>query len=129
MGHVWRLFRPALELLLSCLIVAAAGLASAFAVEFKLLVGMRALVGFGVAGIAVPFDLLMEFLPDRERGRMLSVYQYFWSLGSIFATVAAWLFLPRLDIDLGWRFCVGAVSRYGSLSWPCHVCPRAPNGC
>lgn len=94
----------------SCFLVAATGLASAFAPNFSSLVALRSVVGFGVAGIAVPFDLLMEFLPDGERGRMLTIYQYFWSLGSIFATTTAWLVLPRFSLNVGWRIYVGICS-------------------
>ena len=53
-----------------------------------------------------------------QRGRMLSAYQYFWSLGSIFATVGAWAFIPNMSDDLGWRVytCVCSVPLWVALA-------------
>lgn len=96
--------------LLSSLITAVAGAASAASVGFAMLCSLRFLVGFGVAGLAVPFDLLMELLPDEERGRVLNLYQYSWPIGSLFASGAAWLILPRLELEIGWRVFVAACS-------------------
>ena len=50
-------------------------------------------------GTVVPFDLLAEFLPARERGSFLLYIEYFWTMGSILVVVLAWNLLETY----GWR--------------------------
>jgi len=57
------------------------------------------LVGFGVGGLSVPFDLLAEFLPSSSRGKFLLYIEFFWTLGSLFVTGIAWAVLSTY----GWR--------------------------
>ena len=47
------------------------GFISAFCPDYTLFIICRALVGFGVGGISVPFDLLAEYLPTSHRGKFL----------------------------------------------------------
>jgi hypothetical protein len=35
-------------------------------------------VGFGVGGLTVPFDILAEVLPTKHRGKNLLYIEYFW---------------------------------------------------
>ena len=56
---------------------------SAFANSFALLVCLRALVGIGIGGMAVPFDILAEFMPPESRGKALFGIEFFWTVGSV----------------------------------------------
>ena len=83
----------------ACLLISAGGALSAFAPSYAMLLVTRAIVGFGVGGLTVPFDLLAEFLPSSHRGLFLIYVEYFWTFGSLFVAGAAWLLLA----DYGWR--------------------------
>lgn len=52
-----------------------------------------------MGGATVPFDLLAEFLPAKERGSFLIFIEYFWTIGSIFVIMMAWWLLRVYD----WR--------------------------
>jgi putative MFS transporter len=80
-------------------LITAAGIASAFAPSFAALVIFRGIVGFGVAGATVPFDLLAEFLSPEKRGQYLIQIEYYWTVGSLFVAGIAWAILG----SLGWR--------------------------
>ena len=58
------------------------------------------MVGFGIGGANIPFDLLAEFLPSSHRGQFLIWIEYFWTFGSLFVSGLAWASLSRY----GWRF-------------------------
>lgn len=75
------------------------GAVSAASVNFEMLVVMRGLVGVGIGGLSVPFDVLAEFVRPDLRGRVLMSVEYFWCFGTVFAAGMAWLLLERL----GWR--------------------------
>ena len=51
---------------------------SAFSVSYMMLVVMRTIVGIGIGGIGVPFDLLAEMMPPHNRGRALYGIEFFW---------------------------------------------------
>lgn len=76
-----------------------AGIVSSFARSFEFLLVTRALVGFGIGSITVSFDLLAEFLPNKNRGQFLIIIGIFWTIGSIIVGVVAWLVLNQY----GWR--------------------------
>lgn len=57
------------------------------------MVAFRGIVGFGVGGCTVPFDLLAEFLPNSHRGQFLMYIEYFWTIGCMFVVGFAWYFL------------------------------------
>jgi hypothetical protein len=82
------------------------GLASAFAWSFESLAVMRCLVGVGIGGLSVPFDILAEFVPVLQRGRSLMAVEFFWSIGTLFTAGLAWGLLE----ELGWRWFVGLCS-------------------
>jgi MFS family permease len=85
--------------LIACLIICIGGVASGAAPNLALLVALRATVGFGVGGLTVPFDLLAEFLPSKERGQFLLLIEVFWTMGSLFVAGMAWAMLDRTS----WR--------------------------
>eukprot|EP01065_Artemidia_motanka_P033063 TRINITY_DN4002_c2_g1_i2.p1 TRINITY_DN4002_c2_g1~~TRINITY_DN4002_c2_g1_i2.p1 ORF type:complete len:412 (+),score=94.47 TRINITY_DN4002_c2_g1_i2:384-1619(+) len=92
---------------------ACAGLAAA-APETVTLVLLRAGVGVGSSGVAVPYALLAELTPPRMRGRhMLGVWM-FWALGSVAVVLLAWATLDTPG--WGWRGFAGA----GAV--PCGLC-------
>jgi len=86
--------------LVACALIVVAGVSSAAAPNLTVLVLLQAVVGVGVGGLTVPFDLLAEFLPASWRGQFLICIEYFWSLGSLFVAGMAWAFLN----SHGWRF-------------------------
>jgi putative MFS transporter len=81
-------------------VIFTAGFLSGVSPSYEWLLFFRTLVGFGVGGASVPFDLLSEFLPASYRGVYLTRMQYFWTIGSLFVTGVAWASLT----DYGWRF-------------------------
>ena len=86
--------------ILSALVVAVAGIASAFSTSFTSLVLLRGIVGFGVAGGLIPFDIIAEFTPESHRHRVMLFVQYSWTLGIVFVALLAWLVIE----PLGWRW-------------------------
>ncbi|OQR94167.1 transporter [Achlya hypogyna] len=112
MGFLW-----------SALCIAIFGVLSAFATNVYYLMVCRALVGFGVAGSLVPFDLMAEFLPDKERGRVLMYFQLFWTVGIAFVAILAWVVIE----PLGWRWLTGlcATPLVGVLA-SFHWMPESP---
>lgn len=84
-------------------VISIAGFMTCIAPSFPYLLAFRAIVGFGIGGANVPFDLLAEFLPANSRGSFLILIEYFWTLGSMFVAGTAWLFLGQY----GWRVLAG----------------------
>jgi MFS family permease len=85
--------------LMASSLICSSGFLSGVAPNYKTLVVFRAIVGFGVGGLTVPFDLLAEFLPSGDRGKFLMYIEYFWTFGSIFVAGVAWAALDKI----GWR--------------------------
>lgn len=83
----------------SSVMICSFGFATALCNSFERLVAVRAIVGFGVAGLPVGFDILAEALPASGRGSFLLYIEYFWTLGSIYVSLCAWGFLQRA----GWE--------------------------
>mmetsp|Transcript_35446 Transcript_35446/g.71845 ORF Transcript_35446/g.71845 Transcript_35446/m.71845 type:complete len:479 (+) Transcript_35446:322-1758(+) len=89
---------------LACgIIISVFGVATAFASNYVELVATRFLVGFGVGGLTVPFDILAEFLPTRIRGRYLLLIEYFWTAGSMAVPVVAYF---TVGSGLSWNLFV-----------------------
>eukprot|EP00887_Chlorella_sp_A99_P004750 scaffold4.g4750.t1 len=84
----------------SAVLLGAAGVASAAAPSFPVLLLLRALVGVGLGGTPVAVTLAAEFLPSRSRGRWLLFMQLWWTLGTAFEAGLAWAVLG----PLGWRW-------------------------
>lgn len=85
--------RPCLALAL--LINGGAGVASAAAPSFAVLLAFRFLAGFGVGGsIPIVFTYFGEFVPRARRFGYLIYLAMFWMLGSIYSAGTAWAMIP-----------------------------------
>lgn len=60
---------------------------------------VRGLVGFGLAGAPQMYTMFSEFIPTKQRGSKLLLFQMFWSVGAMLEAGIAWYALPRF----GWR--------------------------
>eukprot|EP01041_Mallomonas_annulata_P008070 gene8070-16561_t len=79
--------------------ISVSGFLTGIAPNLPCLLVLRFLVGFGVGGLAVPFDLLAEFLPISHRGKFLLYIELFWTIGSLLVAGIAWAILG----SYGWR--------------------------
>ena len=86
-------------------IISVFGILTAFCNNFYTLVIVRFIVGFGIGGITVPFDILAEFIPGDKRGKYLLLIEYFWTAGSLLVPVVGYL---TLEILGSWRLFVAA---------------------
>mmetsp|Transcript_12153 Transcript_12153/g.12227 ORF Transcript_12153/g.12227 Transcript_12153/m.12227 type:complete len:495 (+) Transcript_12153:72-1556(+) len=89
--------------IIASIFITVPGLLSALSPNLPTLLVFRCLVGFGVGGFSVPFDLLAEYLPASHRGQFLVYMQMFWTMGSLMLAGIAWGSLSTL----GWRFLTG----------------------
>jgi MFS family permease len=69
------------------------GMAVGFAASYWQLLIFIFLVGTGVGGLTVPFDILAEFLPADARGKNLLMIEYFWTVGVLLVVVLAYFTL------------------------------------
>ena len=80
-------------------LVAVAGLCSSYSASLVQMCTLRLLVGFGVGGFSVPFDLLAEVMPSSARAPALLSTTVFWEMGKIATVVLAMHVIPAH----GWR--------------------------
>jgi putative MFS transporter len=91
-------------LIATVLIDAAFGIASAFAPNFTVLLGLRLLTGIGVGGtLPVDYAMMAEFLPPERRGRWLVALEGFWAVGTVAVALAAWATASWAGPD-AWRW-------------------------
>lgn len=79
--------------LMTALNISVFGLLAAASPNSHVLGVMIFLVGVGIGGLTVPFDILAEFLPVQKRGNSLLLIEYFWTLGSLYVVVVAYFTL------------------------------------
>ena len=111
---------------LACgLIISVFGIATGFATNYVQLVLTRFLVGFGVGGLTVPFDILAEFLPTRIRGRYLLLIEFFWTAGSMAVPIVAYLTVGK---GLSWNIFVliCAIPCIASFVMGAYLVPESP---
>ncbi|KAL0374655.1 UNVERIFIED_CONTAM: Organic cation/carnitine transporter 7 [Sesamum radiatum] len=84
-------------------VIAGGGLLSAFSPDYKSLVLLRCILGFGVAGGHVFASWFLEFVPSSNRGAWTLSILVFWILGELFEASLAWIIMPAL----GWRWLLG----------------------
>lgn len=118
---IWLIFIVCIS---GAVLIIVGGIVSAFCESYASLIIFRAIVGFGVGGISVPFDLLAEYTPASHRGQYLMYIEYFWTLGSVFVAASAWIFLSAYD----WRVLtlVTAVPVSIGLTWSICYLPESP---
>ncbi len=88
-----------------CLLCCASWI-SGFASSYGWLLFLRFLVGIGVGGSFVPFDIYAEFLPADVRGKQLTLTNMFWTAGELYVIVMAYWLLP----NYGWRGLIFAIA-------------------
>eukprot|EP00750_Incisomonas_marina_P005326 INCI13908.1.p1 GENE.INCI13908.1~~INCI13908.1.p1 ORF type:complete len:616 (-),score=85.09 INCI13908.1:131-1978(-) len=103
------------------------GLGTAFADNYYLVLFLRFMVGFGVAGSHVAVTIFTEFLPANKRALFIVLVNGFWAIGSIIEASLAWIIMPLSTPEDGWRILIG-VSCFPLLvvmfTWP--VLPESP---
>lgn len=101
--------------ILSVLIMTIAGGGASTSQSWLALCLWMALMGVGLGGCMVPFDLLSELSPPDNRGAILNATNWFWSAGTVLVCVLAWLTVGDLVPGLlpstwePWRVMVLAV--------------------
>lgn len=114
--------------LLTVLLDALFGLASALAPSFALLVLFRFLTGFAVGGtLPVDYSLLAEFVPTKQRGKFLVYLESFWAIGTIAVALLAWLLFSRFVPEEAWRWVLAASAIPGLIGyWIRRGVPESP---
>ena len=100
------------------------GLCTIIAPNLIALLCILFITGIGVGSVFVPFDLLAEFLPAKQRGNFLTNINYFWTAGSLFVSVGAWCVISWG----GWRALAVVVAAPMLLSLALTICfiPESP---
>lgn len=114
--------------LLTVLLDALFGFASALAPSFGLLIAFRFLTGFAVGGtLPVDYSLLAEYVPTRQRGKFLVYLESFWALGTIIVAGLAWFVFSRFVPEEAWRWVLGASAVPGLIGyWIRRGVPESP---
>ena len=89
--------------LLAASIISCFGVTVAMVTNYMSLLACLFMVGVGVGGLTVPFDILAEFLPADSRGKNLLVIEYFWTVGVLFVVAMAYLTLGDGQNAGSWR--------------------------
>ena len=110
--------------LIGCFLISAGGILSGLSPSYGWLLFFRFIVGFGVGGSTVPFDLLAELIPLGQRGKYLMFVAVFFTFGSLFVNSLAWGLLD----SSGWRtltYLTALPVTIASLT-SCYFLPESP---
>lgn len=89
-------------LMMSVVLDAIFGVASAFAPDLHWLIFLRFMTGIGVGGtLPVDYTMMAEFLPAARRGRWLVSLEGFWGIGTILLAILA--LVAATHGDHAWR--------------------------
>jgi len=94
-------------IILCATILSLAGTLTVFVTNLYSLLVCRFFSGIGASGMIISLTLFHEMVPHNIRGKMMVFEQMFWSVGSIFSVFLAWIILPNMGEDSGWRVYVG----------------------
>lgn len=113
--------------LITVLLDAVFGLASALSPNLWVLIVLRFLTGTAIGGtLPVDYAVMAEFLPARARGRFLVYLESFWAVGTIVVALLAWAIIPALP-EQGWRWLLAASALPGLLGYWLRVSvPESP---
>ena len=103
-------------------------MAAAFAPGLWALLALRLLAGIGVgAEYSAINAAIAELVPSNARGKASAVVLNFWPIGSLVASLLAWLVLSALPPELGWRvvFAFGGLIAL-SAAWLRRHLPESP---
>ena len=93
--------------IMTAVLITAFGVGTAFTTSYQMLLLTRFMVGFGVGGLTVPFDILAEFLPTTHRGKNLLAIEYFWTAGTLLVPTLAYFTIGNTPASSNWRlFCI-----------------------
>jgi len=92
--------------LLAASIISIFGTTVAMVDSYWALLANLFMVGWGIGGLTVPFDILAEFLPSNARGKNLLAIEYFWTVGVLFVVVIAYFTLGNGEETENWRLFV-----------------------
>jgi putative MFS transporter len=115
--------------LLAGTIISIFGLAVGFCTNYWSLLSMLFMVGFGVGGLTVPFDILAECIPSHSRGKNLLIIEYFWTIGVLFVVMIAYFCLGNGQDGHGnWRLFVviSSLPCFVSVVIGCFFVPESP---
>lgn len=92
------------------------------------LLALRFLAGIGVgAEYSAINAAIAELVPSAARGRASAIVLNFWPVGSLVASLLAWLVLSALPPDLGWRVVFGFGGLIAlSAAWLRRHLPESP---
>jgi MFS family permease len=82
------------------LIIGIFGIVTSFVHSYVALILVRFVVGIGLGGLTVPFDILAEFTPTKQRSKYLILIELFWTLGSFLTVLVAY---GTLGQGISWR--------------------------
>jgi len=118
----WKGRRPAL--LLATAMISFLGALTAATQNYWQLLTVRFFTGFGVAGIAIAFDILAEACDVESRGRYTMILNYWWTGGCLYVNLCAWLFMN----SYGWRGLALLAALPPFCSLVCAIClmPESP---
>jgi len=102
------------------------GIATSFVRGYIALILLRFVVGIGLGGLTVPFDILAEFLPTQSRGTYLILINLFWTLGSVLTVLVAYC---TIGIGIHWRWFVSicAIPCFISMVFVYLFVPESPH--
>ena len=75
-------------------LISTGGWLSGMAPNYGLLLTFQFIVGVGIGGAFIPYDILAEFLPASQRGIQLMAIMAFWTAGGLFVSAMAAIVLP-----------------------------------
>jgi len=94
-------------IMLCAMILSLAGIVTALVTHIYAMLLCRFFSGLGISGAIISITLFQEFAPQNHRGTIFVYEMMFWFAGSIFSVLLAWVILPNMPEDTGWRLYVG----------------------